>query len=251
MDARQVIRSPVISEKSYALIAQNKYTFRVHPDAHKTQIRAAVEEIFDVAVHRRAHDDSEVEAQAPRLDVRPHARLEEGDRRARARATASSCSRAPRSSRCRPSTAWQSASTSRPRPGRRFATWLDARGVDALEAREVARQGQVQDRRAQHARPHHEPPPRRRRQAPLPAYRLQAPQGRRPRQGRRDRVRPQPHRPHRAAALPRRREALHPGAPAPDGRHGGRVRRGRRHPGRQLACRWPGSRREPSCTTSR
>jgi large subunit ribosomal protein L23 len=40
----------VISEKSYALIADNKYTFRVHPDAHKTQIRAAVEEIFDVAV---------------------------------------------------------------------------------------------------------------------------------------------------------------------------------------------------------
>jgi large subunit ribosomal protein L23 len=50
MDARQVIHSPVISEKSYALIAGNKYTFRVHPDAHKTQIRTAVEEIFDVAV---------------------------------------------------------------------------------------------------------------------------------------------------------------------------------------------------------
>jgi large subunit ribosomal protein L23 len=40
----------VISEKSYALIADNKYTFRVHPDAHKTEIRAAVEEIFDVHV---------------------------------------------------------------------------------------------------------------------------------------------------------------------------------------------------------
>ena len=50
MDARQVIRHPIISEKSYALIAQNKYTFRVHPDAHKTQIRAAVEEIFNVKV---------------------------------------------------------------------------------------------------------------------------------------------------------------------------------------------------------
>jgi large subunit ribosomal protein L23 len=50
VDARQVIHSPVISEKSYALIADNKYTFRVHPDAHKTQIRSAVEEIFDVAV---------------------------------------------------------------------------------------------------------------------------------------------------------------------------------------------------------
>ena len=50
MDARHVIHSPVISEKSYALIADNKYTFREHPDAHKTQIRAAVEEIFDVTV---------------------------------------------------------------------------------------------------------------------------------------------------------------------------------------------------------
>jgi large subunit ribosomal protein L23 len=50
MDAHQVIRHPIISEKSYALIAQNKYTFRVHPDAHKTQIRSAVEAIFDVKV---------------------------------------------------------------------------------------------------------------------------------------------------------------------------------------------------------
>jgi large subunit ribosomal protein L23 len=50
MHARNVLRSPVISEKSYALIAGNKYTFRVHPDAHKTAIRSAVEEIFDVRV---------------------------------------------------------------------------------------------------------------------------------------------------------------------------------------------------------
>ena len=50
MDSRQVIIRPVVSEKSYALIAQNKYTFRVHPDAHKTEIRSAIEEIFDVSV---------------------------------------------------------------------------------------------------------------------------------------------------------------------------------------------------------
>ena len=50
MDAHQVIRQPIISEKSYALIADNKYTFRVHPRAHKTQVRAAVEEIFGVTV---------------------------------------------------------------------------------------------------------------------------------------------------------------------------------------------------------
>ena len=50
MNARQVIIRPVISEKSYALLAANKYTFRVHDDAHKTQIRQAVEEIFGVRV---------------------------------------------------------------------------------------------------------------------------------------------------------------------------------------------------------
>ena len=50
MDARTIIIRPVISEKSYALIADGKYTFRVHDRAHKTQIRAAVEEIFGVTV---------------------------------------------------------------------------------------------------------------------------------------------------------------------------------------------------------
>ena len=50
MDARTILIRPVISEKSYALIAEGKYTFRVHDRAHKTQIAQAVEEVFDVAV---------------------------------------------------------------------------------------------------------------------------------------------------------------------------------------------------------
>jgi large subunit ribosomal protein L23 len=50
LDARQVLISPVVSEKSYSLIEDNKYSFRVHPKAHKTQIRQAVEELFDVKV---------------------------------------------------------------------------------------------------------------------------------------------------------------------------------------------------------
>lgn len=50
MNARSVIIKPIVSEKSYALLAANKYTFRVHPDAHKTQIRQAVEEIWKVRV---------------------------------------------------------------------------------------------------------------------------------------------------------------------------------------------------------
>ena len=50
MDARTILIRPVISEKSYALMAEGRYTFRVHERAHKTQIRHAVEEIFDVGV---------------------------------------------------------------------------------------------------------------------------------------------------------------------------------------------------------
>jgi large subunit ribosomal protein L23 len=50
VNPRTVIIRPVISEKSYELLAANKYTFRVHPRAHKTQVRQAVEEIFDVRV---------------------------------------------------------------------------------------------------------------------------------------------------------------------------------------------------------
>ena len=50
MTARDVIIRPVVSEKSYALLAANKYTFRVHDEAHKTQVRQAIEEVFGVRV---------------------------------------------------------------------------------------------------------------------------------------------------------------------------------------------------------
>ena len=50
MDASQIIIRPVVSEKTYVLATADKYTFRVHPDAHKTQIRQAVEQLFDVSV---------------------------------------------------------------------------------------------------------------------------------------------------------------------------------------------------------
>ena len=46
-DPRDVILRPVVSEKSYALLDRGVYTFIVHPDANKTQIRQAVEQIFD------------------------------------------------------------------------------------------------------------------------------------------------------------------------------------------------------------
>ena len=50
MEPTQVIIRPVVSEKSYVLADAGKYTFRVHDKAHKTQIRQAVEHMFDVKV---------------------------------------------------------------------------------------------------------------------------------------------------------------------------------------------------------
>ena len=52
MHASQVILAPIVSEKSYAGSTRGSYTFKVHPDSHKTQIRQAVEELFGVKVER-------------------------------------------------------------------------------------------------------------------------------------------------------------------------------------------------------
>ena len=45
-----MLLAPVISEKSYGLLDENKYTFLVHPDANKTEIKIAVEKVFGVTV---------------------------------------------------------------------------------------------------------------------------------------------------------------------------------------------------------
>lgn len=52
MDPRQVIIKPIVSEKSYGLLDQRVYTFQVHPDSNKIEIRQAIETIFDVKVAR-------------------------------------------------------------------------------------------------------------------------------------------------------------------------------------------------------
>ncbi len=48
----EVLLAPVVSEKSYSLITDRKYTFKVHKNAHKTQVRQAVEELFGVKVEK-------------------------------------------------------------------------------------------------------------------------------------------------------------------------------------------------------
>jgi len=50
LDSTQVLLAPVVSEKSYHMINARQYCFRVHPDAHKLQVRQAVEKQFDVEV---------------------------------------------------------------------------------------------------------------------------------------------------------------------------------------------------------
>jgi large subunit ribosomal protein L23 len=49
-DPRDILLAPVVSEKSYGLLEERQYTFIVHPDANKTQIKIAVEKVFDVKV---------------------------------------------------------------------------------------------------------------------------------------------------------------------------------------------------------
>ena len=49
-DPRDVLLAPVLSEKTYALMDEGKYTFLVDPRANKTEIKIAVEKIFDVTV---------------------------------------------------------------------------------------------------------------------------------------------------------------------------------------------------------
>ena len=48
----EILLAPVVSEKSYNLIDERKYAFKIHPDAHRTQVRQAVEQLFDVHVER-------------------------------------------------------------------------------------------------------------------------------------------------------------------------------------------------------
>jgi len=49
-DPRDIIVAPVVSEKSYNSLDKNWYTFLVHPDANKTEIKIAIEQIFSVRV---------------------------------------------------------------------------------------------------------------------------------------------------------------------------------------------------------
>ena len=108
-------------------------------------------------------------------------------------------------------------------PGRRFMSVSSFEEITKTEPEQLADRADQEDRRPQRQRAHHHPPPGRRAQAPLPDHRLQAPEGRRAGEGGRDRVRPEPVGPDRAAPLRRRREGVHPRAGAARGRRDRRV----------------------------
>ena len=245
MTAREIVIRPVVSEKSYALLAANKYTFRVHDDAHKTQVRQAVEEIFGVRVQGVRTSWVKSKPKRRGWSERQDPALEEGGRPASPRGL----DRALRGPGHRGLSRWRSRSTS-PRLPAAASRPGTTTPRSRRRAREVARRGPQEVRRPQRARAHHLAPPRRRRQAQVPQDRLQAPEGRRAREGGGDRVRPEPLGAHRAAPLRRRREALHPRAAAPARGRDGRVRA--RRPSRRSATRSRsrGSRPAPWSTTS-
>ena len=67
----EILLAPVVSEKSYAQIeGSNTYSFRIHPDAHKTQVRQAVEELFERHGAARERLQGAAEAEAPRASTR-------------------------------------------------------------------------------------------------------------------------------------------------------------------------------------
>ena len=165
MDASQVIVRPGISEKSFQLVqAHNQYTFRVLDGAHQTEIRQAVEDLFDVTVTDARTVTVEAQAQAARRLAR-HPAVEEGDRRAEAR-TQDRALRGPSDQQC------GSVITSPPRPAG-ASSLLGLRGGHQDEAGEVAHRGPKKSggRNNHGASP---PPQRRRPQAPVPHHRLQA-----------------------------------------------------------------------------
>lgn len=86
-DPRDVILEPIVSEKSYSLIENNAYTFMVHPRANKTEIRQAVEAIWNVkvvgvnTVNRKGKNKRFRFAQGRRVDTkRAIVKLAEGDK---------------------------------------------------------------------------------------------------------------------------------------------------------------------------
>ena len=126
----EVLLAPVVSEKSYSLINDRKYTFKVHRDAHKTQVRQAVEQLFDVNVENVERSSRCRRSRSGAAS--PRARGPAGRRRS------CRCARArpSRSSRGRRSSGDPQVQADEPRPA--LHVGLDLRGGHEVDAGEVA-----------------------------------------------------------------------------------------------------------------
>ena len=209
-DARDVILEPIVSEKSFTLLEQNVYTFKVHPSSSKPEIAKAIEQIFDVQVlkvntlrrQRQAHPQpASAHLRTPPRHQTGHGHPRRGRLHRAVRGVRREATQAMSIRRRKPTS-----------PGRRFQTSHDFSEITRSTPREVAAGTATLNRGPQQRGPQDGTSPGRRSQAPLPDHRLPPPQGRRSGQGGVHRVRPQPELPHRPAALLRRGEVLHPGA---------------------------------------
>ena len=228
-DPYRIIRTPLLTEKCHDLKEQhNQVAFRVDPTATKTEIKEAVERIFKAKVAAVNVMNVARQEEAPRQERRPPLRLEEGDRHAEARREDRDHRRGVIMAIKKYRADLSRASATGPTSATRSSTGGQAAPGPDREPEE--------DRRAQQPRQGHRLPPRRRAQAArtgsidfratrpaLPAKVVQR------------RVRPEPHRAHRARELRRRGEALRL-APTSSA-VGDKIVSGRRrrHQGRQLA----------------
>ena len=149
MDHSQVIIRPVVSEKSYVLATADKYTFRVHDKAHKTQIKQAVEALFDVHV---------VEVRTSKVPSKPKRR---GVTAGRTRAWKKAVVQVrpgrhhpdlpgPRGATSKPC---RFASPSQPPPDAGSSRSADFAEITKTEPERTPRRGSEEVRRAQRARP--------------------------------------------------------------------------------------------------
>ena len=140
-DARDVILAPVVSEKSYSLLDENAYTFLVHPDANKTEIRQAVETIWDVQGRLGEHDQPQGQDRSVSDSPRDVGRTRSERSSSSSRATRS------RSSSSRPRGVLMPIRKAKPTsPGRRFQTLLGLLRGHSERAREVAARAQTASR---------------------------------------------------------------------------------------------------------
>ena len=249
LEPYQVVLHPLVTEKGTHISERhNAYTFSVATMATKSEIKAAVEELWSVRVLKRADPEPQGQDAATPSEGGPHVRLEKGDRRTQSRRP----DRVLLSESVR--TAAMAIRNYKPTsPGRRAGSVSDfAEITDRKKEPEKLLSFRMQEEgRPQLPGPHHRSAPGRRPQEDLPDDRLRPEQGRSSREGRLHRIRSEPLGPHRPVALRRRRKTLHPRSRRTQGRRQGPKRSRTSSPTSATACRSKRFRPARRCTASK